>query len=163
MTKLKTAHDMWISTSAHRIAVSPPLPMSLHFDQLCTANNESVRQRSCHWNLSRPSKPNRIGFPIGHNPPPLAPPLIGKTVKNLFACQEVNRDCLWAWFAETYDNVVENQSSKDHVTYHEAKERILNLPSNHRSACGASPKNSEPQHEANPVSSSNHKKNKKTK
>jgi hypothetical protein len=28
---------------------------------------------------------------------------------------------------------VENLSSKDHITYYEAKERILNLPSNHRS------------------------------
>jgi hypothetical protein len=52
-------------------------------------------------------------------------------VKDLFACQEAKRDFLLAWFAESHDNVVENISSKDHLTYHEAKEHILNLPSNH--------------------------------
>jgi hypothetical protein len=56
---------------------------------------------------------------------------------------------------------VENLSSKDHLTYHEAKERILNLPSNHRSPSGASSKNSKPRYEANAVSSSNGKKDKK--
>jgi hypothetical protein len=55
---------------------------------------------------------------------------------------------------------VENLSSKDHLTYHEAKEHILNLPSNHRSPSGASSKNSKPQYEANAVSSSNGKKDK---
>jgi hypothetical protein len=58
---------------------------------------------------------------------------------------------------------MENLSSKDHHTYHEAKERILNLPANHRSPFGASSKNCKPQHEANAVSSSNGKKDKKEK
>jgi hypothetical protein len=40
----------------------------------------------------------------------------------------VKRDFLLAWFAESHDNVVENLSSKDTLTYHEAKEHILNLP-----------------------------------
>jgi hypothetical protein len=31
-----------------------------------------------------------------------------KIVKDFFACQEVKRDCLLAWFAESHDNVVEN-------------------------------------------------------
>jgi hypothetical protein len=84
-------------------------------------------------------------------------------VKDLFACQEVKRDFLLAWFAECHDNVVENLSSKDHLTYHKAKERILNLPSKYRSPSGASSKNSKPQHEANAVSSSNGKKDKKKK
>jgi hypothetical protein len=84
-------------------------------------------------------------------------------VKDLFACQEAKRDFLLAWFAESHDNVVENLSSKDHVTYHEAMKRILNLPSNHRSPSGASSKNSKPQHEADAVSSSNRKKDKKKK
>jgi hypothetical protein len=66
-------------------------------------------------------------------------------------------------FAESHDNVVEQLSSKDHLTYHEAKEHVLNLPSNHRSPTGASSKNSKPQHEANPVSSTNGKKDKKQK
>jgi hypothetical protein len=56
---------------------------------------------------------------------------------------------------------VENLSSKDHHTYHEAKEGILNLSSNHRFPHGASSKNSQPQHKANAVSSSNGKKDKK--
>jgi hypothetical protein len=65
------------------------------------------------------------------------------------------------WFAESHDNVVETLSSTDYLNYHEAKEHILNLPSNHRSPSGASSKNSKPQHEANAVSSSNGKKDKK--
>jgi hypothetical protein len=81
-------------------------------------------------------------------------------VKDLFACHEAKRDFLQAWFAESYDNVVENLSSKDHHTYHQVKERILNLPSNHRSPSGASSKNFKPQHEANAVSSSNGKQDK---
>jgi hypothetical protein len=52
---------------------------------------------------------------------------------------------------------------KTNRTYHEAKERILNLPSNHRSTSGASSTNSKPQHEANAVSSLNVKKDKKKK
>jgi hypothetical protein len=81
-------------------------------------------------------------------------------VKDLFACQAAKRDFLLAWFAESHDNVVANLSSNDHLTYHEAMERILNLPSNHCSPCGASPKNSKPQHEDNAVSSSDGKKDK---
>jgi hypothetical protein len=84
-------------------------------------------------------------------------------VKDLFTCQEAKSDFLLAWFAESHDNVVENLSSKDHLTYHEAKERILNLPSNHRSTYGASSKNSKPQYEANAGSLSNGKKDKKKK
>jgi hypothetical protein len=49
---------------------------------------------------------------------------------------------------KSHDNVVETLSSKDHLTYHKAKEHILNLPSNHQSPSGASSKNSKPQHEA---------------
>jgi hypothetical protein len=86
-----------------------------------------------------------------------------KIVKELFACQEVKMDFLLAWFAESHDNVVENLSSKDYLTDHEAKERFLNLPSNHHSPSGAFSKNSKPQDEANAVSSSNGKKDKKKK
>jgi hypothetical protein len=78
-----------------------------------------------------------------------------KIVKDLFACQEAKRDFLLVWFAESHDNVVENLSSKEHLTYQEAKERILNLAANHRFPSGASSKNSKPQHEANAVSLSN--------
>jgi hypothetical protein len=84
-------------------------------------------------------------------------------VKDLFACQEAKRDFLLAWSAESHDNVVENLSSKDHLTYHEAKERILNIPPNYRSPSEVSSKNSNPQYEANAVSSSNGKKDKKKK
>jgi hypothetical protein len=77
--------------------------------------------------------------------------------------QEVKQDFLLVWFAEFHDNVVDNLSSKDHLTYHDAKEHIQNVPSNHRSPSGASFKNSKPQHEANAVSSSNGKKDKKKK
>jgi hypothetical protein len=49
------------------------------------------------------------------------------------------------------------------LTYYEAKERILNLPSNHCSPSRALSKNSKPQHEANAVSVSNGKKDKKKK
>jgi CRISPR/Cas system-associated protein Cas10 (large subunit of type III CRISPR-Cas system) len=84
-------------------------------------------------------------------------------MRDLFAYKEAKRDFLLAWFAESHDNVVENLASKPHLTYHKAKERILNLTSNHRSLSGASSKNSKPQHEANAVSSSNGKKDKKKK
>jgi hypothetical protein len=84
-------------------------------------------------------------------------------MKDLFACQEANRDFLLAWFAESHDNVVEHLLSKDHLTYYEAKERILNLPSNHRAPSEASSNNSKPQHKANAMSLSNGKKDKKKK
>jgi hypothetical protein len=64
------------------------------------------------------------------------------------------------WIAESQDNVVENLSSNDYLTYHEAKEGILNFPSNHCSSSGASSKNSKPQHEANAFCSSNGQKDK---
>jgi hypothetical protein len=86
-----------------------------------------------------------------------------KIVTDLFACQEATRDFLLAWVAKSHDNIVENLSLKAHLTYHQAKEQILNLPSNHRSPSGASSKNSKPQHEANAVASSNGKKGMKKK
>jgi hypothetical protein len=46
---------------------------------------------------------------------------------------------------------VENLLSKDHLIYHEAKGRILNLPSTIIVATGVSSKNSKPQHEANAI------------
>jgi hypothetical protein len=78
-----------------------------------------------------------------------------KIVKDLFTCQEAKRDFLFAWFAESDDNIVKNLLSKDHLTNHEAKEHILNLPSNHCSPCGGSSKNSKAQHKANAVALSN--------
>jgi hypothetical protein len=69
-------------------------------------------------------------------------------VKDLFACQEANRNFLLAWFVESPDNVVQNISSKDHLTCHEAKAPIRNLISNHRSPSRPSSKNCEPQNEA---------------
>jgi hypothetical protein len=84
-------------------------------------------------------------------------------VKDLIAYQEVKRDFLLAWFAEFYDNEVENLSSKDHLTYHEAKERILNLPPTIGLPSEHSSKNSKPQHEANAITSSNGRKDKKKK
>jgi hypothetical protein len=80
---------------------------------------------------------------------------------NLFACQETRRDFLFAWFAESYNNVVEKLLSKDHLTYHEAKEGILKLPSNHCSPLEAASKNSKPQHGAMAISLSNAKKDEK--
>jgi hypothetical protein len=56
-----------------------------------------------------------------------------KIVKDLLACQEAKSDFLLESFAESHVDVVENLSSKDHHTCPEAKERILTLPSNHRS------------------------------
>jgi hypothetical protein len=84
-----------------------------------------------------------------------------KLVKDLFGCQEAKRDLPLAWFAESHDNVGDNLLSKDHLTYHEAKERILNLRSNHPSPSRATSKNSKRQHKAIDVSSSNGKKDKK--
>jgi hypothetical protein len=72
-------------------------------------------------------------------------------------------NCLLAWFAKFYDNGVDHLSSKDHLTYYEAKEHILKLPANHYSPSGASSKNSKLQHEANSVSSSNGMKDNKKK
>jgi hypothetical protein len=67
------------------------------------------------------------------------------------------RDFLLAWFADSRDNVVENSSSQETLTYDEAKEHILNLPSNHQCLPVASSKNPKPHHEANGISSSNGK------
>jgi hypothetical protein len=66
-----------------------------------------------------------------------------------------------AWFAESHNNIMESLSSKDYLTYHDAKVRILILPSNPRTPSGASSKNSKPQHEGNTISSSNGKMDKK--
>jgi hypothetical protein len=44
-----------------------------------------------------------------------------KIGKDFFTYQEAKKDVLLAWFAEFLDNVVENLSSKDNRTYHEAK------------------------------------------
>jgi hypothetical protein len=86
-----------------------------------------------------------------------------KTGKDLFTCQETKRDFLLEWFAESPDHVVENLSSNDHLTYDEAKERIVNFLSNHHSPSGAASKNSKPHHEAKDFSSSNGKTDKKKK
>jgi hypothetical protein len=86
-----------------------------------------------------------------------------KTLKDLFACHEVKRDFLLVWFAESYKNVMKTLSSKDYLTYHEAKKHIVNLLSNHHSPSGASSKNSKPRQEANAVSSTNGKKDNKKK
>jgi hypothetical protein len=163
IAKLKTPHDMWIYLRTSYRRVIQPFPMSLRFDHLCASNNESVRQRYRCRNLysAFETEWNRIAHLSQSSA--AGSSTYRKIVKDLFTCQEVKRDFLLAWFAESHDNVVENLSSKDHLTYHEAKERILNLPSNHRSPSGASSKNSKPQHEANAVSSSNGKKDKKKK
>jgi hypothetical protein len=84
-------------------------------------------------------------------------------VKDVIACQEVKRDFLLAWLAESHDNVVEHVSSIDHLTYYEVKDHILNLPSKHPLPSGASSKFFNPQNEPNTISSSNRKKAKKTK
>jgi hypothetical protein len=83
--------------------------------------------------------------------------------EGFLASQEMKTNFLLAWFAKSYDNGVENLSSKDYLTYHKAKVGILNLPSNYRSPFGASSKNSKPQHEANAVSSSNEQNDQKKK
>jgi hypothetical protein len=69
-------------------------------------------------------------------------------MKDLLACQEATRDWFLAWFTKFHDNVVENLWSKDHLIYHEEKERILNLPSNHWSLSGPLSNDSKPQPEA---------------
>jgi hypothetical protein len=51
-------------------------------------------------------------------------------VKDLFAYQEAKSDFLLGWFAKSHHNDVEILTSNVHLTYHEAKEQILNLPSN---------------------------------
>jgi hypothetical protein len=58
---------------------------------------------------------------------------------------------------------MENLWSRDNFTDYEAKNRILNLPSNHRSVSRASSKNSKSQYKANRVSWSNGQKVKKKK
>jgi hypothetical protein len=85
-----------------------------------------------------------------------------KIMKDLFACEEAKKDLLLLWLAKSHDIVVENLSSKDYLTYYEAKKCILNLPSTHHSPSGASSKNSKPQYEANAISLSDgtHDKNK---
>jgi hypothetical protein len=84
-------------------------------------------------------------------------------VKALFTYQELKRDYLWAWFAESHDIVVENLSSQDHLIYHKTKKCILNLNSNHHFFSRALSKNSNPQHDAKDVSSSHRKKDMKMK
>jgi hypothetical protein len=63
-----------------------------------------------------------------------------KIIQDLFAYHESNRDFLLAWFAESYDDFVENLLSKDNLTHYKAMERILNLPSNHHTRSRASPR-----------------------
>jgi hypothetical protein len=82
-----------------------------------------------------------------------------KIVKNLFACPEAKQDFLLSLFPKCHYNVVENLLVKDILTYHEAKEHILHISSNHHSTSGALSKKSKPQSEADAVSSSNNTKN----
>jgi hypothetical protein len=76
-------------------------------------------------------------------------------MKDLFTRQEVKRDCLQDWFAESHKKVVDNLSSTDHVTYHHTKERIQNFLSNYCSSSKVSSKNSKPPHKANTVTAIN--------
>jgi hypothetical protein len=158
IAKLKTPHDRWIylrtsyrrdSTISYVFALRSFMRIEHRISPAKVSPSEFISAFEIGWNriahLSQSSTTYR------------------KIVKDLFACQEAKRDFLLAWFAESHDNVVENLSSKDHLTYHEVKERILTLHSNNPSLSGASSKNSKPQHEANAVSSSNGKKDKKKK
>jgi hypothetical protein len=162
IAKLKTSHDMWINL---RTSYRPDSTLSYVF---------ALQSFMCIEQQISPAKvlPSEFistfeteGNQIAHLSQSSATSYTTyrKIVKDLSSCQEAKRDFLLAWFAESHDNVVENLPSKDHLTYHEAKERILNLPSNYRSPSGPSFKNSKPQHEANAVSSSNGKKDKKNK
>jgi hypothetical protein len=78
-----------------------------------------------------------------------------KIVMDLFTCQEARSNVLLSWLTESHDNVVENILSTDYLTYHEAMEHILYLPSNHHSPCGASYNNTKPQYEPNDIFLSN--------
>jgi hypothetical protein len=75
-----------------------------------------------------------------------------KIVKDLFACQEAKSHFLQAYLAESHDNIVENLWSKDNLTYHDAKEHVLNHCHNHHSSTGATSKNSKAEHETNSIS-----------
>jgi hypothetical protein len=160
IAKLKIPHDMWIylrtsyrrdSTHSYVFLLRSFIRIEQPISPAKVSRSEFISACETEWNrIAHLSQSSAPGSSTYH-----------KIVKDLFACQEAKRVFLLTWFAESYDNVVENLSSKDHLTYHEAKERILNLPSNHHSPSGASSKNSKPQHEANAISSSNVKKDKK--
>jgi hypothetical protein len=147
-------------TAGHRIAGIPLFPMSLCFDLLCISHNESVRQRYSRGKLYRPLKPHRIRLPILAI---LHRRLLHKSenIEEFIHFLRGKKGCSTNLVHRIPPYIIENLSSNDDLTYYKTKERILNFPSNHCSPCGASSKNSKPQHEANAVSSSNRKKDKK--
>jgi hypothetical protein len=162
IAKLKTPHDMWIylrtsyrcdSTLSYIFALRSFMSIEHRISPAKVSPSEFISAFETELNrIAHLSQSSASCFFTYSN-----------IMKDLFACQEAKRDFLLVWVAESYNNVVENLSSKDHLTYHDTTEHILTLPSNHHSPSGASSKNSKPQHEANPVSSSNGKKDKKKK
>jgi hypothetical protein len=86
-----------------------------------------------------------------------------KISKAKFAYQEKTRGYHLGCFAESHDNIVETLSSKDTLTYNETKNHILNLSPTYHSFSEVLSKNPNPQYEANPISLSDAKYNKKLK
>jgi hypothetical protein len=162
IAKLKTPHDMWIYfwTSyrgdlplSYVFALRSFLRIEQPISPAKVSPSDFISALETEWNqIAHLSQSSTVSSSTYQ-----------KIVNDLFACQEAKKDFLLVLFAKSHDNVVENLSSKDHLTYHEAKERILNLTSNHRSTSRASSTNSKPQHEGNAISSSNRKKDKKKK
>jgi hypothetical protein len=106
----------------------------------------------CYQKLCQFLKPHRLGLYIFRNPVMQAPPHIINMFQDFFAYQEAKSDVLLAWFPKSHDNVVENLLNRDPLSYHEAKEHILNLFSNHHSRSGALSKHSKVQCKADPIS-----------
>jgi hypothetical protein len=153
IAKLKTPHDIWIyirtsyrreSTLFYIFVLRSFMPIEQRISLAKVSPSEFISAFETEWNriahLSQSSA-------AGSSP-------YRKIVEDLLACHEAKRDFCLPWFAESHDNVMENLSSDEHLSYHKAKEHILNLASNDHSPSDASSKNSEPQHEANAFSSS---------
>jgi hypothetical protein len=162
IAKLKTPHDKWIylwtayrcnSTISYVFALRSFMCIEQGISPAQVSPSDCISAFETEWNqIAHLSQTSAASSSTDQ-----------KIVKDLFTCQEAKTDFLLGWVPKSHDNVVENLSSKDHLTIHEAKDGSLNPASNYRSPSGASSKNSKPQYEANAISSSNGKKDKKKK
>jgi hypothetical protein len=107
IAKLKTPHDMWIylrtsyrrySTLSYIFALRSCMRIEQRISPAKVSPSDVISAFETEWNrIAHLSQSSAAGFSTGC-----------KIVKDLLACQEVKRDFLLAWFAESHDNVVEN-------------------------------------------------------
>jgi hypothetical protein len=115
IAKLKTPHDMWIylwmsyrrdSPLSYVVALRSFMCIEQRISPAKVSPSEFISAFEIEWNLIAHLSPScAAGFSTYR-----------KIVKDLFVWEEVNRNFLLVWVAESYDNVVENVSSKAHLT-----------------------------------------------